>query len=107
MITASDARALGPVSDDKVDNYLRVYVEPKITAAARAGKSSVFYMVRPRAMCQVVAITPLHRAIITRLQALGYTASWQNSYGEFYTPIGDGSKTDRIDCGILISWEKE
>ena len=45
MITASDARALGAVSDDKADDYLRVYVEPKITAAARAGKSSVFYMV--------------------------------------------------------------
>ena len=79
----------------------------RLAQAARDGKSSVFYMVGSRAMWQVVAITPLHRAIITRLQALGYTATWQNSYGEFYTPIGDGSKTDRINYGILISWEKE
>ena len=107
MITASDARALGAASDYIVDNYLRIYVEPKIAAAARDGKSSVFYMVGSREMWEVVAITSLHRAIIIRLQALGYTATWQNSYGEFYTPIGDGSKTDRINYGILISWEKE
>lgn len=107
MITASDARALGAVSDDKADDYLRVYVEPKIIAAARVGKTSVFYMVGSRSMWQGVAISPLHRAIVTRLQALGYTATWQNSYGEFYTPIGEGSKTDRINYGILISWEKE
>ena len=107
MITASDTRALGAASDYIADNYLRIYVEPKIAAAARDGKSSVFYMVGSREMWQAVAITSLHRTIITRLQALGYTATWQNSYSEFYTPIGDGSKTDRINYGILISWEKE
>ncbi len=109
MITAKEAKQLYDESGAEVALYLKSNVEFEVTNAAKSGKRHVEILIGTTGPYEYVdqKITPLEKAVITKLKELGYTAKIEN-YGDKYVPRGladdDGNGPSHRNYGFIIGW---
>jgi hypothetical protein len=109
MITAKEAKQLYDESGAEVDHFLKHTAEINVVSAAKSGKRKVEILIGTTGPFEYVdqKITPLEKAIITKLKELGYTAKIEN-YGDSYVPRGladdDGNGPSHRNYGFIIGW---
>ncbi len=109
MITAKEARQLYDESGAEVDHFLKHKVEIHIVSAAKSGKRQAEIHIGTTGPYEYVdqKITPLERAILAKLNELGYIANIVN-YGDSYVPRGladdDGGGPEHTNYGFIICW---
>jgi hypothetical protein len=109
MIDAKQAKQLYDESGAEVTDFLKHQVEKKVTDAAKGGKRFVFIYLDTIGPFDHVEgkLTPLNRAVVEKLQELGYRARIVLD-GERYVPRGlqddDGNGPSHQNYGIQIGW---
>jgi hypothetical protein len=109
MITAKDAKQLYDESGHEVDQFLEHSVEANVINAAKGGRRHVFIHLGSLGSFEYLdrVVTPLHRAVVDKLLALGYRAKIETA-GDKYVPRGladdDGNGPMHQNYGIQIGW---
>jgi hypothetical protein len=109
MITAKEAKELYDKSGQEVTDYLKHTVEKEVVKAAEGGKRQTIIFLSSKGMFDNLdqLITPLQRAVVDKLQELGYRAGIR-LYGDSYIPRGladdNGNGPKHQNYGIHISW---
>ena len=109
MITAQEAKQLFDQSGAEVDEFLKLSVEQKVIDAAKGGKRFVFVFLDTVGPWRQIEqeLTPLHRAVVDKLLALGYRARVALD-GDKYVPRGladsNGDGPQHQNFGIQIGW---
>lgn len=106
MINAKEARALYDQSGAEADKVL-AEIEPKVIAAAQAGKQSINFYIDSTEVYDRVILTPIYTQVVEKLHQLGYQAG-ACRYGDAYIPPGladdDGDGPKYQNYGLYISW---
>lgn len=109
MITASEAKELYDQSGAEVAGFLKGSVEPIVIETARGGKRVGYVLLGSLGWYDHLdqVVTPVGKAAVEKLVALGYTAKIVK-YGESYVPRGladdDGNGPFYTNYGIQIEW---
>ena len=109
MITAKEAKDLYDQSGQEVADYLKYTVEKEVVKAAEGGKRNTMIHLGSKGMFDHLdqIITPLQKAVVTKLKELGYHAEIK-LYGDSYVPRGladdDGNGLTHQNYGIHIGW---
>ena len=109
MITAQQAKQFYDDSGYEAKQFLKNSVEGEVTNAAKSGKRQVVIFLGSLQLFRHLEneIKPLHKAVVSELKTLGYTAHIER-YGESYVPRGladdDGKGPSHTNYGIQISW---
>jgi len=109
MITAAQAKQFYDDSGHEVEQFLTHTVEPVVTDAAKSGKRFIFIFLDHLGPYDYLdrVITPLQKAVVTKLKELGYLAEIKLD-GKQYVPRGladdDGNGPKHQNYGIHIGW---
>lgn len=106
MINAKEAKRLYDQSGAEADKVLET-IEPKVIAAAQAGKQSIYFYIDSSEVGDRVILTPTYTQVVEKLHQLGYQAG-ACRYGDAYIPAGladdDGNGPKHQNYGLYISW---
>lgn len=107
MINAKEAKELYDQSGAEVEAFLTQVVEPKVKAAAEAGKRFVFIYIDAVETYIISKPNAMQTAAMIKLGELGYVAGWLED-GERYVPRGlqddDGDGPMHKNVGIQVGW---
>lgn len=109
MISAEEAKKLYDDSGHEVELFIKNNVEKFVIGAAKSGKRNLTVFLGSCGPYDSIdrVVTPLNKAVESKLKALGYTV-FIGCYGNKYVPIAlsdeDGNGPIHQNFGLHISW---